>query len=254
MDKVFAIGDIHGNYQSLKKILTKWNPEEEQLVFLGDYIDRGPDSLKVLREVMYYTQNHGAIALSGNHEQILLYWLLNTGKSSEFYFNEKVGGIATIHSFYPEMRENIILDQVNVIELADKVKVEFSSEIDFIKNLKPYYHWDSYVFVHAGIDVHTEDFKQTKEEDFYWIREEFHKAPHLSKEKVVFGHTPTLNLNEDKGNQVWISPCRKKIGIDGGVIYERGQIHGVVFTKGSNELTVYAAKRDEDVVSYTVTI
>ncbi len=70
----------------------------------------------------------------------------------------------------------------------------------------------------------------------------------------MFGHTPTLNLNEDKGNEVWVSPCRKKIGIDGGVIYESGQLHGIVFTKDSNELTVYAAKRDEDVFSYLVTI
>ncbi len=189
MDKVFAIGDIHGNYQLLEKILTKWNPEEEQLIFLGDYIDRGPDSLKVLRKVMDLTQNHGAIALSGNHEQILLFWLLNTEKSSEFYFNDKVGGIATIHSLYPEMRENIILDNVNVIELANRVKVEFSAEIDFIKRLKSYYQWDSYLFVHAGIDVHVEDFKKTKEENFYWIREDFYgSTTSCEREGCVWTH------------------------------------------------------------------
>jgi len=254
MDKAFVIGDIHGNYELLEKILTKWNPGEEQLVFLGDYIDRGPDSLKVLRKVIDLTHNHGAIALSGNHEHIFLYWLKNTEKTSEFYFHDKVGGIATIHSFYPEMRENIILNEVNVLELASKVKKEYSSEIDFLKSLVSYYKWDGYLFVHAGIDTHVEDFKKTKDENFYWIREDFYAKPHLAKEIVVFGHTPTINLNEDKGNQVWVSPCHKKIGIDGGVIYEHGQLHGIVFTKGSNGLLVYAAKRTEDVFSYTVTI
>lgn len=254
MEKVFVIGDIHGNYELLENILTKWNSEEEQLVFLGDYIDRGPDSLKVLRKVMELTKNHGAIAISGNHEQIFLYWLNNPEKSSEFYFHEKVGGIEMIHSLYPDMKENIILSNVNVVELASKVKSEFSSEIDFIKNLKIYHPWNEFLFVHAGIDVHVEDFRQTKAENFYWIREEFHKTPHLANEIVVFGHTPTVNLNEDKNNNVWISPCRKKIGIDGGVIYENGQLHGIVFTKDSNEHTVYAAKRDEDVFSYTIKI
>ncbi|MFY3790700.1 metallophosphoesterase family protein [Ureibacillus sp. MALMAid1270] len=254
MDKVFAIGDIHGNYQLLENILEKWNPKEELLVFLGDYIDRGPDSLEVLRKVMDLTQNHGAVALSGNHEQLLLYWLMYTEKSSEFYFQEKVGGIATIHSFFPDMKENIIFSDVNVLELATKFKEQYSKEIEFIQQLKLYYQWNSYVFVHAGIDVQFEDFKQTKEETFYWIREEFHGTPHQAKETIVFGHTPTLNLNEDKGNQVWVSPCRKKVGIDGGVINENGQLHGVVFTKDSNELTVYAAQREKDVFSYKVTL
>ncbi len=252
MEKVFVIGDIHGNYDLFEKILTKWNPEEEQLVLLGDYIDRGPDSLKVLRKIMELTQNHGAIPLSGNHEQILLHWLNNTEKSSEFYFHDKVGGIATIHSFYPEMRENVILSDVNVLELANKVKEQFSPEIEFIKGLKSYYQWSSFLFVHAGIDTHVEDFRHTKDDNFYWIREEFYGSPHLAKEKVVFGHTPTINLNEDKTHQVWISPCRMKIGIDGGVIYESGQLHGIVFEKQSNHLTVYAAKREDEVFSYTV--
>lgn len=254
MDKVFVVGDIHGNYELLENILTKWNPKEEQLIFLGDYIDRGPDSLKVLQKVIDLTKNFGAIAISGNHEQILLYWLNNTEKSSEFFFHEKVGGTATIHSLFPELKENIIFSDVNVLELASKVKEQFSVEVEFIKNLKVYYEWDSYLFVHAGIDVHVEDFKETKEENFYWIRDEFHSTPHLAKEIVVFGHTPTPNLNKNKSYDVWVSPCHKKIGIDGGVIYENGQLHGVVITKGSNELTVYAAKREEEVFSYTVKI
>lgn len=54
MEKVFVIGDIHGSFDLLEKLLTYWNPEEEQLVFLGDYIDRGPDSLKVLKKLLNY--------------------------------------------------------------------------------------------------------------------------------------------------------------------------------------------------------
>ena len=75
MDKVFAIGDIHGSYDLLEKVLDHWSPEEEQLIFLGDYIDRGKDSLKVLNKVMELSKEYHVITLSGNHEQIFLNWL-----------------------------------------------------------------------------------------------------------------------------------------------------------------------------------
>lgn len=70
MDKVFAIGDIHGSYQLLDKVLDYWNPNEELLIFLGDYIDRGKDSLQVLRKVIELSKEYKVITLSGNHEQI----------------------------------------------------------------------------------------------------------------------------------------------------------------------------------------
>lgn len=254
MDKIFAIGDIHGNYDLLEKILSKWNEDEEQLLFLGDYIDRGPDSLKVLHKVMELAEEKNAITLSGNHEQIFLYWLKNVETSSEFYFHEKVGGIATINSLFPTTSFHEKLNTMKVTELADEVKDVFSREIKFLNELNKYYVWEPYLFVHAGIDAKVQDFKDSKDDDFYWIREEFYAVPHKAKEIVVFGHTPTINLNEDKSHRVWVSPCQKKIGIDGGVIHEGGQLHGVVFTKNTNELTVYAAKKEEEVFSYKVTV
>nr|WP_106780696.1 metallophosphoesterase family protein [Lysinibacillus timonensis] len=253
MEKVFAIGDIHGNYNLLEKILSKWNPKEEQLVFLGDYIDRGPDSLKVIRKVIELSKEYEVITLSGNHEQIFLYWLQNAEKSSDFYFHEKVGGVQTLQSFLPSIENGDTILNMNVNEVVQLVKEQNGNEIDFMKHLRTYYQWGSFLFVHAGIDAHVEDYKETKEENFYWIREEFYSVPHVAKESIVFGHTPTLNLNHDKSNNVWISSCRKKIGIDGGVIYPGGQLHGVILTKDSDELVIYAAKKDEEVFSYRMT-
>ncbi|GAK02244.1 serine/threonine protein phosphatase [Geomicrobium sp. JCM 19037] len=68
MDRAFIIGDIHGNYDELLQLLTHWDPATETLIFLGDYIDRGPDSLQVVRHVMQLVKE-GAIALKGNHEE-----------------------------------------------------------------------------------------------------------------------------------------------------------------------------------------
>jgi len=103
MDKVFAIGDIHGSYQLLDKVLDYWNPNEELLIFLGDYIDRGKDSLQVLRKVIELSKEYKVITLSGNHEQIFLNWLKKPKVMSEFYFDQKVGGASTIESFFSAM-------------------------------------------------------------------------------------------------------------------------------------------------------
>lgn len=251
MEKVFAIGDIHGNYELFEKLLPFWNPDNEQLVFLGDYIDRGPDSLKVIQTVMDLSKKYGAITLSGNHEQLFLNWLADPEQLTEFYFHLKVGGIATVENLISKL--NITIDDTTIKDLVNVIQNEYGEEIEFINNLLRHYHWDPYLFVHAGIDVNVEQFTETKEDDFLWIREEFIHSPHKSKEIVVFGHTPTIILNEDKKSKVWISPCRKKIDIDGGgAIYDHGHINGVVFTKEEKEFTVHAAGRNQNVISYTM--
>ncbi|RHW36758.1 serine/threonine protein phosphatase [Lysinibacillus yapensis] len=238
MNKVFAIGDIHGCYDLLEALLTKWNPQEEQLVFLGDYIDRGPDSLKVLKKVMQLSHDYDAVALSGNHEQLFLGWLEKPEELSEFYFNPKVGGEAAIQSFYSTPDFHLIADNFSIHEIAAKIQEEHHSVVEFMKSLRRFYLFDPFLFVHAGISCTVENFRETKRDDFFWIREEFYAVPHKAKEIVVFGHTPTVLLNEDKSSDIWISPCQRKIGIDGGgAIYEKGQLHGVVFEKGSKEIT-----------------
>lgn len=244
MDKVFAIGDVHGNIELLKSLLTKWNPDEEQLVFLGDYIDRGDNSFQVLNTVMELYKQYGAIALSGNHEELFLNWIHNPEQLSPFYIHPKVGGAATIESFYRSSMDDS-LQNYSFVEIAEKIKEDYPEVVEFIENLLKYFHWDPFLFVHAGIDPNVENFLDTKEKDFLWIREEFSQVPHKAKEIVIFGHTPTLVLNENKSSDVWLSPCHRKIGIDGGgAIYEEGQLHGIVLSKNEKEpITVYSVNR-----------
>jgi len=252
MEKIFAIGDIHGSYELLEKILQCWNSDEEQLVFLGDYIDRGPDSLRVIQKVMELSEEYDAVTLIGNHEQIFLNWLEKPDQISEFYFNLKVGGAATVQSLL-SFDSTIESTSYTSKEMVDKIKEQHPKIVSFMKGLGHYYYWNPFVFVHAGIDATVENFKDTKKEDFLWIRDEFTSTPHKSKETVVFGHTPTIFLNEDRTSKVWLSPCKKKIGIDGGgAIYENGRLHGVVFTKGSDDVTVFSTSLNEEVYSYII--
>lgn len=247
------IGDIHGCYNLLTSILTKWNPVEEQLVILGDYIDRGPDSLKVIQKIMQLSRDYDVVTLSGNHERLLLSWLEKPEELSEYYFNPKVGGAATVQSFYNDPTFNIATTTLSVKEMVGKIQKDHSKIVEFLKSLRRFYLWEPFLFVHAGISSAVENFRDTKEEDFYWIREEFYNVPHKAKEIVVFGHTPTVLLNENKSSDIWISSCQKKLGIDGGgAIFERGQLHGVVFSKGSNEITIHSVGLTTDLATKTI--
>lgn len=235
MDKVFVIGDIHGNFDLLTQLLEKWNPEEEKLLFLGDYVDRGPQSLQVLEKVKTLVEN-GAIALMGNHEQLFLHWLNFPNLDS--YTFVSVGGASTIQSF-----QKIEWGECSVEQIATLIKEEYASLLNWIKTLPLYTKWEHYFFVHAGIDPNVEQAIETNPEDFLWIRDDFLRIPHKAKETVVFGHTPTQKLNAEGTGNVWFSPCSKKIGIDGGVVLENGQLNGVVFTKGSNEIIIHAVNK-----------
>ncbi len=81
-----------------------------------------------------------------------------------------------------------------------------------------YYERDSHIFVQAGINPSYENWKESQPiNDFYWIRDEFfHVSTNLEK-KVVFGHTPPVNLHGSE--DIWFSPMGDKIGIDGGCVY-----------------------------------
>jgi len=220
MKKIFAIADIHGEHEKLKLLLSDWNPKTEQLVLLGDLSDRGAKSLEVFREAMRLEKEHQAIVLRGNHDQIFLDWLEEPELHAEYYF--KCGGFATIHSFfgYP------ITDSVGMKEIAERIKREFSDIIKFLHNRPYFFEWGKFLFVHAGIAPYYNDWTRTDFKQFLWIRSEFHHSQNDSGKIVVFGHTVTSNIHPATNNEIWISHCQTKIGLDGGAVYG-GNLHGL---------------------------
>lgn len=245
MEKVFVIADIHGHDSRLEKLLTFWRPEEEQLIFLGDYIDRGEESLAVLKKVKALTEQ-GAVALTGNHERLFLRWLAEP--EWIHYLGNNIGGMATLASLQqPEWNAN------TPEEIAGCITAHYAELLQWMDVLPLFYQWDKYFFVHGGIDPEKVEAAQTEPRDLIWIREKFHHTPHLAKETVVFGHTPTPYLNDSGTGELWISPCGKKIGLDGGVILKDGQLNGMVLTKGSDEIVIHSIL-ENSVVTETKTL
>lgn len=220
MGRYFVIGDIHGCYDKLVKVLKSWDKDKEQLIFLGDLIDRGKDSLKVVQLAMQLVRESNAIVLRGNHEELLINWLLYPDTESDVYLGQ--GGDKTVISFVGEEKYK----EHSSAYLSRYLMKNFLEEVNFLKHLPFYYYNDKYIFVHAGIDVDKLNWKNTSEKDFCWIRERFLFGKNETGYTVVFGHTPTRHLNRDKSDQVWFSSCKTKIGIDGAA-FQGGYLHAL---------------------------
>jgi len=193
VNRIFVIGDIHGCYEKLKTLLEKIHVKNnDMLVFLGDYIDRGADSKKVVDEVINLKSRHHTVTLLGNHEKMLLdvlqkglpieMWLFNGGEATLLSYGIR-GHDISFHLFPPE-------------------------HMEFFRSLLPYYETDNYIFVHAGLRPNIPLRKQSVD-DLVWIRDEFIYSDCNFGKVVVFGHTPLAE-------PVFM---RNKIGIDTGAVY-----------------------------------
>ncbi len=137
MTKIFAIGDIHGCFNKLVSLMDKVNIDfnQDTIVFMGDYIDRGPDSFEVVEYLMHLKKKYSNIVLlKGNHEEMLLNYL----SGSDRYLYLSNGGQQTIES-YMDRPYNIKAGPIP------------SDHLDFIKSLDLFYETEDYIFVHAGL-------------------------------------------------------------------------------------------------------
>ena len=89
MTDYYVIGDVHGKAGMLEDLLKTWDGKT-QLLFLGDLIDRGEDSRRVLEMVKDLVENQGAICISGNHEYMFLTWLDNPEESYDHYRRQQL--------------------------------------------------------------------------------------------------------------------------------------------------------------------
>jgi serine/threonine protein phosphatase 1 len=192
-EKFFAIGDIHGNLSHLEQLMEKIRPalnrERDTLVFLGDYIDRGPASKGVVDYIIQLRKELAhVVCLKGNHEEMLLDWVID-GKNYDLYLYN--GGAATIASYSEDGEFKLPPEH-----------------LAFFTSLLLYYETEHYIFVHAGIRGGI-PLEEQDPHDLVWIRDEFILSPHDYGKTVVFGHTPL--------QRVFIAP--NKIGIDTGAVY-----------------------------------
>ena len=194
MERVFAVGDIHGCFDKLVSLMQiiDIDLKRETLVFIGDYVDRGPHSKEVVDYLIDLAQQESRLVfLKGNHEQMLQDYLSGADKLG-FLYN---GGEATLESY---------------VKSKDQSETSFMppGHLEFFDNLRLYYETADYIFVHGGLKPAV-PLSEQEEWDLLWIRDEFISSDFDFGKRVIFGHTPfrePLVLDN-------------KIGIDTGAVY-----------------------------------
>jgi serine/threonine protein phosphatase 1 len=201
--RTIAIGDIHGDLDHLERLFERlpWLDAGDTIVFIGDYVDRGPDSAGAVAFVRRLPEKTAArvVALRGNHEDA---WIrVRREKWKQFVLPADNGCLATLRSYaggpVPVLDELPTADEFKALIAAD-----FFAEGDFewMESLPAFHEDDHAIYVHAGLPRADGRFLHPSEvadvRPLFWQRDaEFFR--NYRGKRVVFGHTPTERLPQE---------------------------------------------------------
>lgn len=209
---VYAVGDIHGRAELLDKLLKiiradatgQAHQTKPLLVFLGDYVDRGPESAKVVERILRLRAGRAfeVRPLKGNHELALLQFLEDPGMGPIW---ARHGGAATLLSYGVEPGPAAPDPEAWTKVQAAFRKALRQRHLGFYRELELMITVGDYAFVHAGVRPDRPLAKQS-EHDLVSIRREFLRSRRRLEKVIVHGHTPVeepdlsdVRLNIDTG-------------------------------------------------------
>ena len=184
--RILAVGDVHGEADCLEQLWTRiaFDDAHDLLVFLGDYIDRGPAPVRTLQFVQRQTEKYRNVhALMGNHEAMMLSYVDAYGL-----------GCTLLGQFDLWLANG---GKITRKQLAALPAAEAKALTEFVRqrpiSFRTAHEEEEILFVHAGVNPAAEDSR----EDMLWIREEFFMG-YYGDTVVVVGHTPTQMLRRDR--------------------------------------------------------
>lgn len=245
--RIIAIGDIHGQWTRLDVLMSRVDKyrkdkpaEQEHIIFLGDYVDRGPHSahiieyLRTRRKAARALGRHKEIFLHGNHEELLLEGLETDGTRHDLWWRN--GGMQTVSSYleYLDIKIDNDLDPTNKLELF---RAHFPKKhLKFMHKLKNIYSVGPFVFAHAGLRMQG-TLNSQKPQDLRWIRDPFLNWEGQNKEfLVVHGHSITKGFKPEI--------CKHRVGIDTGSYKLRGRITAAIFEKDTVRFISSGTKKE----------
>jgi serine/threonine protein phosphatase 1 len=207
MDKpIYAIGDIHGQLEKLTEVLSRIEKNggaDARIVFLGDLVDRGPDSAGVVELLMQGLKSgKDWTVVKGNHDRMFAYFMQEVPKADPIlrsdlsWLHPRLGGRETLASY--GVRASL-QDAPEVIHSQARALVP-EAHIAFLNNLPAYHQIGAFLFVHAGIRPGAALADQT-EDDLCWIRDSFLNDPRPHPWLVVHGHTAVETV-QHRGNRI----------------------------------------------------
>lgn len=229
---IYAVGDIHGRYDLLKVLLARIVADAEAqaqaetaacLVFLGDYVDRGPDTPRVLAALVWIARHapFESVFLSGNHERAMLDYLDDPVRGQEWL---EFGGAETLAAYgialppdlgpvadHPQLRD-ALLDRLPASHLA------------FLRGLRLTFETDSHLFVHAGIRPGV-PIAQQQPADLLWIRNTFLDDERSCGKIVVHGHSWSSDAPVTRPNRIGIDTGAYATGVLTAARLRGGEVH-----------------------------
>lgn len=221
--RIYAVGDIHGRADLLIDIIARIGddlrrrPIEHAVeVYLGDYVDRGPDSKTVIDMLAVRLVENRAVCLRGNHEALMEDFLQDPAKLGHW---NQLGGMQTLASYGVDLHSDLETE----VDLHHRFLQVFPRAHQlFLQCLRYHFTCGDFLFVHAGIrpDIPLE---RQDPHDLVWIRHEFLNSAKDHGKFIVHGHTPVPHpdirrnrINIDTG--AWRSGTLTCIAIEGTTI------------------------------------
>ena len=223
--RVYAVGDVHGRLDLLDQLLGQIDQDiasrsrgRTAIVFLGDLIDRGPDSCGVIERLRTYRRpGVRPIFLLGNHEEVLLRLL--AGERNYLSGWLRFGGAECLRSYGSDPES---LPQMSPRQAVEVIRRAIPADhAQFLSTFGDSFRFGDYLFVHAGIQPGV-PLEQQRQADLRWVREPFLQDQSDHGFVVVHGHTIRSQVDEQPN----------RIGIDTGA-YRTGVLTAVAI-EGAN--------------------
>ncbi|MGB3243443.1 MAG: metallophosphoesterase family protein [Sulfitobacter sp.] len=203
---LYAIGDIHGQLGQLHRVLDlieQDGGQDAEIVFLGDYTDRGPDSCGVLDLLIEgWDAGRNWRFIKGNHDRMFEWFMQDYPKHEAYlpielgWLNPRLGGDTTLASYGVDFNDKNRMLAVH----AEALSAVPQAHVDFLQSLPLTFETKEVFFTHAGIRPGI-PLADQDEEDLLWIRKEFHVDTRMHPKLIVHGHTP-VDAATHYGNRI----------------------------------------------------
>ena len=200
MSRRWVVGDVHGCLKTMTSLIEEkiQLTTDDKIYFVGDYIDRGPDSKGVIDYIMMMRlRGYDVVALKGNHEDMMLGAYSDRSLIQQWFYN---GGLSTLNSFG--------LQEVRAVP---------GQYLSFLDSLEHYVELEDFVIVHAGFNFKIDNPFEDKHA-MLWIRNETIDISKIGNKRIIHGHTP-ISVDKVKAE---IDTNNDTIDLDSGCVY-----HGV---------------------------
>jgi len=250
----YFMSDIHGFYDELlynMHILKNRNffkNEKDRLIFMGDYIDKGPDSYKVLDFIFKLQKKYGnskIVVLKGDYENDFLEFL--KAENAAIYFDEDIKEAEVLKTFVEESVinafEKVVSDKDDIIYAGwyrNYILKNHGELVKWLEEIPLYYENEHQICVHAGINEDTEN-KWKEETDNYLFLYKYPPEIGFFYKDIISGHNPAIYFKENVGGADVFFDGKSHYYIDGDVV-NSGQISLVAFDETDKKY--YKIKKD----------